>query len=107
MKPYEGFVISGDGKTFRRTQYLGHNVITIVDFLFSLHFLHHLFPCALWADYVFAVLDEPLANHGLVADVADEALVVPGEGLEGHKLGAAQSALACNGFGAGSTSFGE
>jgi len=99
-------VISGDGKPFRRTQYLGH-CNNNCQYLFSLHFLHHLFPCAFRADYVFTVLDEPLANHGLIADVADEALVVPGEGLEGHKLGAAQSALACNGFGAGSTSFGE
>ena len=35
-----------------------------------------------------AYLDEPLANHALVADVAEEALVVPGQGLKSNKLGA-------------------
>jgi hypothetical protein len=40
-------------------------------------------------------LDKALANHGLLADVAEEALVVPGQGLEGHELGAAQASLAC------------
>jgi hypothetical protein len=40
-------------------------------------------------------LDKALANHGLLADVAEEALVVPGQGLESHKLGAAQASLAC------------
>ena len=34
-------------------------------------------------------LDESLADHGLLADVAEEALVVPGQCLEGHKFGAA------------------
>ncbi len=34
-------------------------------------------------------LDKALANHGLLADVAEEAFVVPGQGLESHKLGAA------------------
>jgi len=33
-------------------------------------------------------LDEPLANHALIADVAEEALVVPGQGLKSNKLGA-------------------
>jgi len=39
-------------------------------------------------------LDESLAHHGDLALVAEEALVVPGLGLEGHELGAAQPALA-------------
>jgi hypothetical protein len=40
-------------------------------------------------------LNKTLANHGLLADVAEEALVVPGQGLKSHKLGAAQASLAC------------
>ena len=39
-------------------------------------------------------LNESLAHHGDLALVAEEALVVPGLGLEGHELGAAQPALA-------------
>ena len=39
-------------------------------------------------------LDESLAHHGVLAQMAEEALVVPGQGLEGHKLGASQATLA-------------
>ena len=39
-------------------------------------------------------LDEALANHGVFAEVAEEALVVPGQRLKGHKLGAPKPTLA-------------
>ena len=39
-------------------------------------------------------LDEALANHGVFAEVAEEALVVPGQRLKRHKLGAPKSTLA-------------
>jgi len=58
-------------------------------FLFLLHFLHHLLSCTLWADYIFSVLYESFANHGLVTDVAEEALVMPRQRLESHELGTA------------------
>ena len=75
-----------------------------------LNLLDHLLPGALGADDVLGVLpkvcqnivntvaeylDEALAHHRVVADVAEEALVVPGESLEGDELGAAKSSLTC------------
>ena len=39
-------------------------------------------------------LDESFSNHGVLADGAEEALVVPGQGLEGHELGAAETSFA-------------
>ena len=74
-----------------------------------LNLLDHLLPGALGADDVLSVLpkvcqdifnivaeylDEALAHHRVVADVAEEALVVPGQSLEGDELGAAKSSLA-------------
>ena len=38
-------------------------------------------------------LNKSLADHGVLADVAEEALVVPGLGLEGHKLCTAKTAF--------------
>ena len=38
-------------------------------------------------------LNKSLADHGVLADVTEEALVVPGERLKRHKLGASQPAL--------------
>ena len=39
-------------------------------------------------------LDESLANHGDLALVTKEALIVPGQGLKSHKLCAAQTSFA-------------
>ena len=39
-------------------------------------------------------LNEALADHGVLADVTEEALVVPGERFKRNKLGAPQSTLA-------------
>ena len=39
-------------------------------------------------------LNEALADHGVLADVAEEALVVPGKRLKRNKLGAPQTAFA-------------
>ena len=41
-------------------------------------------------------LYESLSDHGLLADGAEEAPVVPGQLLEGHELGVAQAALSCS-----------
>jgi hypothetical protein len=38
-------------------------------------------------------LDKALANHRLFANVAEEALVMPGQSLKSNKLGAAQASL--------------
>ena len=38
-------------------------------------------------------LNKSLADHGVLADVTEEALVVPGERLKRHKLGASETAL--------------
>ena len=38
-------------------------------------------------------LNKSLADHGVLADVTEEALVVPGERLKRHKLGASEPAL--------------
>ena len=38
-------------------------------------------------------LYESLANHGVFAEVAEETLVVPGQRLKRHELGASQAAL--------------
>ena len=89
--------------------------------LLLLNLLDHLLPGALRADDVLTVLrvvahrdltdcgqnicicsfllfkvdlDEALANHGVFAEVAEEALVVPGQRLKGHKLGAPKPTLA-------------
>jgi len=72
-----------------------------------LHFLHHLLPGTLWADDILPILDEALAHHGVLADVAEEALVVPGQGLEGYKLCASKPPLSRDGFTASSAAFGE
>ena len=34
-------------------------------------------------------LNKSFANHGVPAEMAEEAFVVPGQGLEGHELSAA------------------
>ena len=48
----------------------------------------------LLALYVFpSHLNESPANHGLLADGAEEALVVPGQLLKGYKLRAPQAIL--------------
>jgi len=73
----------------------------VLDFSFGLNLLHHLLPCALRANDVFTILNEALADHGVLADVAEEALVVPGERFKRNKLGASQSSLASDGFAAG------
>ena len=39
-------------------------------------------------------LNKSLADHGVLADVAEEALVVPGQSFKRHKLGAAKPTLA-------------
>ena len=39
-------------------------------------------------------LNEALADHGVLADVAEEALVVPGQRFKSNKLCASQSTLA-------------
>ena len=39
-------------------------------------------------------LDESLPNHGDLALVTKEALIVPSQGLEGHKFCAAQTSFA-------------
>jgi len=72
-----------------------------LDCSFGLNLLHHLLPCALRANDVFTVLDEALADHGVLADVAEEALVVPGQSFKGNKLCASQTALASDWFAAG------
>ena len=59
--------------------------------LLSLDLFHHLLLGALRTDYVLAVLDEALADHGDLATGAEEALVVPGESLEGHEPGTAKA----------------
>ena len=40
-------------------------------------------------------LNKSFSNHWSFADVAEEALIVPGQGFKGNKLGAAQTSLAC------------
>ena len=60
---------------------------------FCLHLRHHFLSCALRTDDVPGVLDETLANHGDLADGAEEAAVVPGQLLEGNELGAAQTSF--------------
>jgi len=39
-------------------------------------------------------LDESFSDHRVLADCAVEAIVVPGQRLEGHKLGAAETTFA-------------
>jgi len=75
--------------------------------LFLLHFFHHLLSGALWTDYVLSILDKAFANHGLLADVAEEALIMPGQRLERDELGAAQASLACDRLVTGSAPLGE
>jgi len=68
---------------------------------FGFNLLHHFLPCALRANDVFVILNEALANHRVLADVAEEALVVPGQRFKSNKLCASQSTLASDGFAAG------
>jgi len=75
--------------------------------MFSICVLLHVVPGALWADYILSILDESLPNHGDLALVTKEALIVPSQGLEGHKFCAAQTSLACYWFGAGIASLRE
>jgi len=77
-------------------------VLNFCGFLLLVQLFHHLFASALRANNILAVLYKAFADHGLVADVAEEALVVPRQRLERHELCAAQTALACNWFSAGS-----
>jgi len=62
-----------------------HNVLSLL----GLQLLHHLLPGTLRTHNIRPVLYEPLPHHGLLADVTVEAVIVPGQGLEGNKLGAA------------------
>ena len=43
----------------------------------------------LWKVFYNIHLDKPFANHGVPAEMAEEAFIVPGQGLEGHELSAA------------------
>jgi hypothetical protein len=52
------------------------------------HLCHDLFPGALWTNDVALVLDEALPHHGLLAEGAEEAIVMPGKLLKGDELGA-------------------
>jgi len=79
---------------------------TIAEYLMSkVCRLVHVTASTLWADYIFSILNKSLSNHGNFTLIAEKALVVPSKGLKSHKLGAAQSSFACNGFRAGSAAF--
>jgi len=49
---------------------------------------HELLFCALWADNVLSIRDEPLPNHAGLAGTTDEAVVVPVSSLEGNESSA-------------------
>lgn len=66
--------------------------------------LHQLLPRALRTEHVGSVGDETLADQGVIAHGADEAVVVPVTILERYE---ARSANAGNGLGTGSASLGE
>jgi len=72
-------------------------------FLFLLHFFHHFLSGTFWTNYVLAILNKSFSNHRLIANVAKETLVVPGQGLERDKLCAAKASFACDGFCTGGT----
>jgi len=71
--------------------------------LFLLHFFHHFLSGTFWTNYVLAILNKSFSNHRLIANVAKETLVVPGQGLERDKLCAAKASFACDGFCTGGT----
>jgi len=65
---------------------------------------HEFLLCAFWADDVFSVGDETLADHAGLAGAASEAIVVPMPALEGDESGAANTS---DGFAAGCAALGE
>merc|ERR1712111_286898 len=91
--------------TFCLLQYICISYNFRVSNVYLLCLLVHVTASTLWADYIFSILNKSLSNHGNFTLIAEKALVVPSKGLKSHKLGAAQSSFACNGFRAGSAAF--
>jgi len=71
------------------------------------HFFNHFLPCTLGTNNIGTILDEALAHHGVLADVTEEALVVPGQSLKSDKLCATKATFTSDRLAAGGTALGK